>query len=397
MISNNIAKTIAIIVMLGLIPIAGCQEVKTIKREMENKLKQKWTKSKKPFEPRDGITVRECNLHQTANQNSEVVHKLPAETQIHLVDRIGEWYRARTRDGREGYLDHKVVGGEEVIAMTRELRKSIEGIPPQAEGVTKSKANFRFEPGRQYPVVEELPAGKKFEMYERVVTARPAQKTGRVHRPQGSHPDGPSPAGSSGAPADPTDDSSKKDVWYKVKIDDGRVGYVYTHNLRPTPNQEIVRELGHLRIVAWRPVGATDDPDTGAQNNYVVACVPKGKDPGCDYTGLYFLSWSTKAKKMVTGWPQKVSGVLPITNFQFEGRPGFSMRQLHPNKRDKLILTHFVHSGGKIRKVSEEEISIPKKPDPPRDSTDEASRRTGAMRGSDENPQLPDRPEHDEE
>ncbi len=384
MMSPNIIKIIVIGLMVSLIPITGCQELKTIRRELEKKWGAKFGKNKPPFMARDGITVRSCPLHQTANQNSEVLHRLPAETQVHLIDKIGDWYRTRTSDGREGYLDHRVVGGEEVIERTRELRKSIEGIPPQAEGVTKSKANFRFEPGRQHPVVEELPTGKKFEMYERVVTAKPAQKSGRAHQTQGSNPGGSSPAENPEGPADPTVDSVKKDAWYKVKIDDGRVGYVYTHNLRFTPNQDIVRELGHLRIVAWRPVSATDDPDTGAQNNYVVACVPKGKDPGCDYTALYFLNWSTKAKKMVTGWPQRVSGMLPITNFQSEGKPGFSIRQLHPNKKDKLVLTHFVYAKGAIRKVSEEEISVPKKPDHMRVPSD-------GVLGPEETPPLPDR------
>ena len=65
-----------------------------------------------------------------------------------------------------------MVGGEQIIVKTQELRKSIEGLPPQAEGITKTKANFRLDPGRRHKVIEVLPPGKKFEVYQRVVTLR---------------------------------------------------------------------------------------------------------------------------------------------------------------------------------------------------------------------------------
>ena len=68
-------------------------------------------------------------LYQTANPNSEVVRRLPAETPIDLLDKVGDWFRVRTRDHREGYVDERVVGGEDVIILTRKLRKSIEGMP----------------------------------------------------------------------------------------------------------------------------------------------------------------------------------------------------------------------------------------------------------------------------
>ncbi len=389
MIFNNILKIMMLPLIASLTLVAGCQEIQTLKREIEKKLKEKVVKTKTPFVSRDGITVRACPLYQTANQNSDVLHRLPAETQVHLVDRIGEWYRARTRDGREGYLDQKVIGGEELIAMTRELRKSIEGLPPQAEGVTKSKANFRFEPGRQHPVIEELPPGKKVEMYERVVTLRLAPDRGRQPTAQGSHPNRTDPAADPGT-TDPYDESVKKDVWYKVRIDDGRVGYLYTHNLRFTPNDEIARMVPFMRIVAWRPISATDDLDRGAKNNYVAAYAPMSKDPGCDYTRLYFMNWATKSGKMVIGGQLRVSGMLPITNFQSEGRPGFSIRQLHPNKRDKLILSHFVFAKGILKKVSEEEIAVPKKLDPLRVPPDAAGIDNDQVREPEETPQTPD-------
>jgi hypothetical protein len=353
---------VLILATLGL--VGGCQEIKTLKRELEKKFRDKVGKTKQPFVARDGITVRSCPLYQTANLNSEVLHKLPPETPVHLVDKVGEWYRVRTRDGREGYLDQKVVGGEELIAKTRELKKSIEGLPAQAEGVTKSKANFRLDPGRQYETIEELPTGKKFEMYERVVTARSSPSPSRQNNPKETDTDRGSPTKPRVGSEDPFDESVKKDVWYKVKIDDGRVGYLYTHNMKFTPPEEIAKMVTWMRILAWRTVFTTDDQDWGAKNNYIAACAPIGKDPGCDFTELYFMNWSTKFKQMRSDWKlRRVGGMLPITNFKYEGKPGFSIRQLHPTKRDKLILTSFVYTGGRIRKVSEEEIAAPRRLD----------------------------------
>ncbi len=346
---------ILLVVLMALFA-GACQEIDTLKRELMKKVQSKILKIKRPFVPRDGISTRSCSLYQTANPNSEVIGRLPAETPLHLVDRIGEWYRVRTRDGREGYLNHKMVAGDEIILKTQQLRKSIEGMPVQAEGVIKNKANFRLSPGRHHQVLDLLPPGKKFEMYERVVTLRqnPLLSTGvtadGTDRDTGTRPG--TASETYGGPADLV----KKDVWYKVKLEDARVGFVYTHNIRLTPPEDIARMVSFMRVLAWRTVSVTDDPDRGAKNNYVAAFAPIGKDPGCDYTRLYLMKWDKRKKKHIICRQLQRPGILPITNYHFEGRPGFSVRFLHPSKRDKLVLASFVIRGCGVRKVSEEEI-----------------------------------------
>jgi len=335
--------------------LSGCQELETLKREVLKKAESKVLKKKNPFTPRDGITVRVTSLYQTANSNSEVIRKVPAETPVHLIDKVGEWYRVRTRDGREGYLETKVVGGQDIIQKTQELRRSIEGMPVQAEGVTKSTANFRLEPGRQYEVMEVLPPDKKLEVYERIVRLRRDHASLTAPRGKG----GAQAQSHEETSAEDSSDDVKKDVWYKVKIEDGRVGYIYTHNLKLTPPDDIARAVPFMRIVAWRTVNTTDDPDRGAMNNFIVAYAPIGKDPGCDYTRLYFMNWSAKLKRRGISWQMRINGILPISNYHYEGKPGFVVRYIHPAKPDKLIAASFVVAGGTLRKVSEEEIPNP--------------------------------------
>lgn len=345
--------SVLVVLLIAFVGLgAGCQEVDTIKKELLKKIRKKPSS----FTPKDGITIRSCSLYQTANPNSEVIRRLPAETPVYLVDKLGEWYRVRTRDGGEGYLEQKVIGGQEIIQKTHNLRRSIEGLPPQGEGITKTKANFRLEPGRQHEVIEVLPPGKKLEVYERVVTLRrdppPGERSAAKSRggsQQVALEDSPSVEEGS-------DEALRKDVWYKVKIEDGRVGYIYTHNMALTPPEDIAKAVPFMRMVAWRAVNSTDDPERGAKNNYIVAYAPIGKDAGCDYTRLYFMSWSPRLHTRTIGWQQKITGVLPITNYHFEGKPGFSVRSLHPSKKDKLVLTSFVFAKGGIKKISEEEI-----------------------------------------
>ncbi len=264
-------------------------------------------------------------------------------------------FKVRTRDGREGYVEQKSVGGDDIIAKTHELRKSIEGMPSQAEAVTKSKANFRFVPGRQHEIIEVLPPGKKLEVYERVVTLRvdqPSVKGGaRIKMGDSTI----IPADEPPTPEEGANDI-RKDVWYKVKIEDGRVGYIFTHNMKLSPPEDIAKTVPFMRMVAWRTVNVTDDPDIGAKSNYIVAYAPIGKDAGSDYTRLYLVSWSSKLKRRIITWQLRINGVLPITDFHFEGKPGFSVRYLHPNNRDKLVQANFIFSRGSVRKVSEEEI-----------------------------------------
>jgi hypothetical protein len=341
-----------VLALLATMLSSGCQEAQTIKKELVRKF---WPKlsSSKPFTPRDGITFRPCSLYQAANENSEVLRKLPAETPVSLVDSVGEWYRVRTRDGREGYLKQKAVGGQDIIAKTNELRKSIEGMPPQAEGITKSRANFRLDPGIGHQIIEKLPPGKKFEVYERVVTLRGTETPDAATR--GRNP-APNAVLEETQAEDSSTEGAKKDVWYKVKIEDGRVGYLYTHNMKLTPPEDIERAVNFMRLVAWRTVNTRDDPDQGAKSNYIVAYAPIARDPGCDYTRLYFMTWDTKQKKRIIRWQLSLAGILPVTNYHFEGKPGFSVRFLHPTKKDKLVLASYVLAKGRVKKVSEEEI-----------------------------------------
>ncbi len=349
-----------LLLALCLALTAGCQEVETLKREVLKKLDSKLVKKKNPFTPRDGITIRPSSLYRSANPNSEIIRNLPPETPVHMTDKIGEWYRVRTRDGREGYVQHDIIGGEEILRRTLELRRSIEGMPVQAEGVLKNKANFRLQPGRHQHVVDVIPSGKKFEMYERVVTLRDAKPAHTSDTTRGREEPTESRAVREEAeppgPDDTSGDPVKKDVWYKVKIEDGRVGYLFTHNLSFTPPEDIARIVPYMRLLAWRAINATDDPDLGAVNDYLLAYAPMGKDPRCDYSRLYFVTWSNKLKRRVIIWQLGLTGILPITDYQYEGKPGFSVRYLHPTKQDRLVLASFAYLQGRIKAVSEEEI-----------------------------------------
>ncbi|MFC1833977.1 SH3 domain-containing protein [Thermodesulfobacteriota bacterium] len=344
--------TVILAVSLGL--VAGCQEFDTIKRELLKTLQTK-IKKKKPFTPREGITITACPLYRNANHNSEVLRKLRPETPVHLIDSTGKFYRLKTRDGREGYAERSAIGGEEIMRLTYELRRSIEGKPVQAEGMLTNKANFRLQPGRHHRKLGVLPAGMKFEMYERVVTLRRLSRAPRSETPQGA-PVTRATDGNAGEIDENQEEAIRKDVWYKVKLEDGRVGYIYTHNLRFTPPEALSRLIPHRRIVAWRIVDTTDDVDLGAKNRYVVACTKTGSDPGCDFTSLYYVTWNKRRKTHGINWQWGFRGILPLTNYHYEGKPGFSLRYLHPSKADKLVLASYVPNRGRPEQISAEEI-----------------------------------------
>jgi hypothetical protein len=361
-----------IVLSLCIGPISGCRDVDTLIRELGKKYNLKFLRKKHPFEARDGITIRPGQLHRNANPNSEIIRTLPAETPVRLTERTGEWYRVRTRDGREGYLKDNLIGDEKIIKRTEELRQSIERMPVQAEGELKNKANFRLWPGRHHKVVDVLPPGKKVEMFERVVTLRApthTETTGITRGQEQLLEDIRSVSVSDSSSDLQSESEAKKDVWYKVKIEDGRIGFVYTHNLKFNPPPDIDGIVPGMRLLAWRVVSVTDDPDRGAVKNYVAAFTPMGKDPGCDFTRVYYFVWDKKNKRRTwKDWQYgnrvagklAINGILPITNFQYEGRSGFSLRRLHPTQTGKLVLTSFIYSRGRVRVIKEEEITDPR-------------------------------------
>ena len=361
-----------IILILCTGHISGCRDVDTLIRELDKKYDLKFLRKKDPFEARDGITIRPGQLHRNANPNSEIIRTLPAETPVRLTDKTGEWYRVRTRDGREGYLKDNLIGDEKIIKRTEELRRSIERMPVQAEGELKNKANFRLWPGRHYKVIDVLPPGKKVEMFERVVTLQSAKHPETIGITRGQEQllqDIRSVSESDPSSDLQSESDAKKDVWYKVRIEDGRIGFIYTHNLKFNPPPDIDGIVPGMRLLAWRVVSITDDPDRGAVKNYVAAFTPIGKDPGCDFTRVYYFVWDKKNKRRTwKDWQYRsrvagklaINGILPITNFQYEGRPGFSLRRLHPTQMGKLVLASFVYSRGRVRVIKEEEITDPR-------------------------------------
>ena len=363
----------ALLIMFALCvaPLGGCKDMETLKRELYKKFKLGALKKKEPFEPRDGVTRKSAQLYRSANPNSQIVWELPAETPVRVVDKNGAWYLVQSRDGREGYARTDVIGDEEIIRRLEALRRSIDGLPAQAEGVIKNKANFRLWPGKHHKPMDLLPPGKKVEMYERVVTIKKPQKDRNgpgISAKEQLLQDIRSASDYRTDPVDPAEMEEKKEVWYKIKVEDGRVGYVSTYKLKLTPPADIADIVPGMRLLAWRAFGATDDPDLGAVNNYVAAYAPIGADPGCDFTRVYYYTWDKRNRRRVwLDWQYgsrkagrlSLRGVLPITDYQYEGRSGFALRRIHPTKDDKLVLIGFVLSRGRALAVAEEEIPDP--------------------------------------
>ncbi len=115
-------------------------------------------------------------------------------------------------------------------------------------------------------------------------------------------------------------DQVRKDVWYKVKLEDGRVGYVYTHNMKLTPPEDIAALSLHANGWVEDREQHGRSGSRGKEQFHRGVC-SIGKDPGCDYTRLYFMSWSTKLKRRVISWQFRLSGVLPVTDYHSEGKP----------------------------------------------------------------------------
>ena len=285
------------------------------------------------------VLVGEEGIYQNPDRSSPKVATLSFGQEVSASEKKRtsngqSWEEVHFGPDLSGYMRSSALGTPELIDKMRSLMKSVDGLVPQASGVTSASANFRLEPSSAAQAIESLPAGTHFEMFERQASFAPqVSKALEIKLIE------PKP---------------RKEVWYKVRVPDGRVGYIHSKNLQFEPPPELAQYTHSRRALAWQKFPSPKPENSDSTLDFVVAYATPGMDFGADYNRVEI--YTSKDKVFQTAFVQSsLKGILPIQVIQEGNEVFFELRELD-DKQPGQVFVHRYHFPRPIKEVSKSKL-----------------------------------------
>lgn len=264
------------------------------------------------------VVSRELKVFASATKGNDVIATLKFGDEVQGREpNLGSWVPKHWLEirfeGRRGYVDRTGLADKATIDAMQALVEGVKDLQVQGLGVTSKKTPFQLGPSPTSTVIELLKEPEKVEIFERLVVDQQNKGT------------------------------SRKGFWYKVRLEDGRVGFVSDRFRLATP-AELNPYTAVRRAVAWRVLREREDPKTGSRGNeYVVAYVSEGTPVDVDFTRIEVYSFNPATRQYGTLFAKGgLSGKLPLTVQEGEeGGKIIEVRQALKDKPGKLLVQEY--------------------------------------------------------
>lgn len=225
-----------------------------------------------------------------------------------------DWLQIRVGQKDYGYVERSKLADQALMNEVNALIASVKDKQPQATGTVSKRSRFRLSPGRDAKLLEFLKDSQNAEIYERVVLLIKEKNKDR------------------------------KEIWYKVRLEDGRVGYAYTANLNFIPPTDLNQYTQSRKIVAWQLLRTREDAEAGVTGrDYIAAYIQAGIDTGSDFTRVELYTFDLKSKQYSTAFAKSgLKGILPL-NIIDDGNDKkiIQLKQLVKGRNDKLLVQEY--------------------------------------------------------
>lgn len=225
-----------------------------------------------------------------------------------------DWLEIKLGPKSYGYIERGKLADKTIMDKLKLLTAGVEGKQVQAKGIIDKKSFFRIGPSRDAAVIEFLRKSQNADVFGRFVTMRKVKG------------------------------DEKKDVWYKVRLESGQVGYVYTGNFSFTPPGSIGRYTESRRAVSWQLLRTRDNGETNmAGDEYITTYRSTTFDIGADFDRVEVYTYDPKSGQYATAFARsKLKGILPVNVIAADGSNKiFQIRQLIEGKNDKLLVQEY--------------------------------------------------------
>lgn len=193
------------------------------------------------------------------------------------------WIEAKSGDVR-GFIEKKRIAGEDVYKEIQGLIDRAKDVSAQATGLTKGKVSLRLKPEKGAFVIKSLKEPGRVDVLQRIVfTISEKEK-------------------------------AKKQIWYKIRLDDGYVGFVTANNVELTPPGELNMYTQARTPISWYKLNEKEDPKTGEKgSDYLVTYSSVGSDVGTDFTRIELYTYDLRTKSYATSLARSnLYGILPV-------------------------------------------------------------------------------------
>lgn len=243
-----------------------------------------------------------ATLWNSTAQIRSPVANLTYGQSVQVYQRDADYVLVGTPAGARGWVSSASLMEPDVWRRIALLAETTKSMPVQASGHTNARTNIHTRPGRQSPVILQVPPNSSVVVltHSRAAEQPSSAATG---------------INSSGSPED----------YWLVRAEVKDIGNVSGWVLGRLVSLDLPRPLPEyqsseaMRIVAWFEINrAIDSSSGGARPEYLVAGTRNlqghgASEPGCDFTLARVYTWSSKHERYETAFLDSgLCGKLPI-------------------------------------------------------------------------------------
>ncbi|MEZ5399561.1 MAG: hypothetical protein R2729_07810 [Bryobacteraceae bacterium] len=301
------------------------------------------------FSPKKAPAVGEAfvapsslQLHADLAPRSPVTVTVKHGERVELLANRRRFALVRAADGSEGWTDGRQLISAKTMAAVRAAHEQGKTLPSQGRIVAFDLVNVHIAPNRLSPSFHQLTEDAPAELIERKVTARV--------------PYNPDPKTTAPAPAEGT----LKDDWARVRLPDGRSGWVLARMTMMDLPDEVTQYANGHRITAAFPMGAVIDGQGVTHESWLWMTMADPPEHH-QFEAIRYSSWNPKRNRYETRILERgLIGHYPVT-VEPAARGVRNVRAI-TEKDGSLIRRTLAFTNGRMRVTATEPWTFPAPP-----------------------------------
>ncbi|HLQ76524.1 MAG TPA: SH3 domain-containing protein [Terriglobia bacterium] len=270
---------------------------------------------KEPAKEKATVVAKHASVRMKNSATSRTLATLEPDTHVDIMEKQGNWYRIRTDDNSQGWMEETTLMTETMSTKLQAMVTTARTQEAQNTALLRDDANLRMDPGRNTVVMRRLAADTKLEILERKTLPRP------------------------GAPP-PT-----VDVWIKVRLSPMEVGWLLGSVLDYESPSGIGGYMEGSTYSAIKPINTVQDSEVGQITWYVVGERRPGAPPEVAFDGIRVFTWNMSKHRYETAYRSKnLRGMYPLVAGREGNNPMFQFYEMSADGNNKK-LRKFVMNG----------------------------------------------------